>query len=116
MDISSSENDSGEMARHLEDRLQEAIKDGLPAEYQQELQNMLFQYRVTFRTKLSAAPPADVSSMLIRLKGDAVLIRVNVQTYSPPQSLFLCNKVDVVLTALSLIPFLFGPLSRPLES
>lgn len=86
--------DPDETKRALEQRFNDAIDSGLPAEHHDELRSLLHDYSDIFRTKMGSDPPASVAPMTITLKPDAKPVRVRVRRYSPPQAVFLRFKTD----------------------
>ena len=85
-DLSPGQDISEETLQHLEKGVQEAFDNGLPEELQEQMCSLLHEFRVLFRTKLGADPPANVTPMTIKLKPDAKPIRAKLRGYSPPQA------------------------------
>jgi len=96
-DVEIGVDDAEQTAICLESMIKEAIEHGLPIEYHEELRTLVYSYSDIFRTKLGADPPADTPAMKIRLKPDAIPVRVKVRRYSPPQAKFLREKTDELL-------------------
>ena len=96
-DVSVGTEHSADTHKELDLRCQEASSNGLSESQTQELRALLTEFHDIFRTTLGSEPPMKVPPMKIKLKDDAVPIRVKVRRYSPPQADFLRKKVDQLL-------------------
>jgi len=74
--------------------LQDAVASGLPRQSKARLGTILEQYADVFRLKLGTDPPVQIEPMIIKLQQNAKPVSVKVRRYTPPQAIFLKNKVQ----------------------
>jgi hypothetical protein len=66
-----------------------APKNGMPSQYVPTLRHLVNEFTDIWSTSLQAGPPATLTSLVIRLKPDAVPVRVRLSRYSQEQHDFL---------------------------
>jgi transposase InsO family protein len=77
--------------------LQQALKDGFPAERFDELRKVVYSGMDCMRISLGPDPPASVTPLEIRMKRDAVPVRCRPRRHPPKHQAFLSEHVKTLL-------------------
>ena len=86
-----------ELRKVLTERINAAKSSGLPKEYWNDLQSLVFQYIDIFRINLEKDPPADVPPMDVHLKPDFKFSTPQNRRYSQEELAFLKDHINTLL-------------------
>jgi hypothetical protein len=67
----------------LDQKVSEAVENGLSAERKKQLRDMLSKYRDVFRTEFTNDPPIDAPPMEVKIKEDATPVMCRSRRYPP---------------------------------
>jgi hypothetical protein len=91
---SPSTDDTEIINEHIDNMLHAAGQNGLPAAQLLTLRALVYEFIDIWRVSLSDGPPSALPPLIIKLRPDAVPVRVKLRRYPPAQREFLKHFVD----------------------